>query len=95
MPRKPPSVPLRGIVRISNAIVVRPTVESLHVKSRIEEAFERHAQIDATGIRVETKGTTITLRGKVSSCLERKEAESVAWATPGVTDVQNCLVVYG
>ena len=84
---------LRGIVGISNDIVVRPVVEGLDVKSRIDDAFERHAQIDAKRIYVETKGTTITLRGKVSSCLERNEAERVAWATPGVTDVENWLVV--
>ena len=84
---------LRGIVGISNDIVVRPVVEGLDVESRIDDAFERHAQIDAKRVIVETKGTTITLRGKVSSCLERKEAESVAWATPGVTDVENWLVV--
>ena len=84
---------LRGIVGISNDIVVRPIVEGRDVKSGIEDAFERHAQIDAKRISVDAKGTRIILRGKVSSCLERREAEQVAWSAPGVTSVENYLVV--
>ena len=84
---------LRGIVGISNDIVVRPLVAMLDVKEQIEKAFERHAQIDARNIRIETKGTKIVLHGTVSSCIERKEAERVAWAAPGVTEVEDDLLV--
>ena len=84
---------LRGIVGISNDVVVRPIVDRLEVKGRIEDAFERHAHIDAKRAKVETKGTKIILSGKVSSCFERKEAERIAWATPGVTEVEDNLIV--
>jgi osmotically-inducible protein OsmY len=84
---------LRGIVGVSNDIVVRPIVEKLEVNNRIKDAFERHAHIDAKGVKVETKGTRIILRGTVSSCFERKEAERIAWATPGVTEVEDDLIV--
>jgi osmotically-inducible protein OsmY len=85
--------PLRGIVGISNEIIVRPIVETIDVKDRIEMAFERHAQIDAKNISVDVKGTKIVLHGTVSSCFEREEAERAAWATLGVTEVENDLVV--
>ena len=84
---------LRGIVGISNDITVRPMVDKIEVKNRIEDALERHAQIDAQKVKVETKGTKIILRGKVSSCFERKEAERISWATPGVTEVEDELIV--
>jgi osmotically-inducible protein OsmY len=47
---------LRGIVGISNDVVVRPIIDELDVKDKIEKAFERHAHIDANNIRVKTKG---------------------------------------
>ena len=84
---------LRGIVGISNDVVVRPLIEELDVKDKIEKGFERHAHIDANNIRVKTKGTKIVLHGTVSSCFERKEAERIAWATPGVTEVEDDLIV--
>ena len=84
---------LRGITGISNDIVVRPIIEKLEVKNKIEKALDRHAQIDAKNIRIQTEGTKIILHGKVSSCAEKGEAERVAWATPGVTEVENDLLV--
>jgi osmotically-inducible protein OsmY len=84
---------LRGIIGVSNEIVVRPLVEKLEVKSEIEKALQRDAQLEAKKIRVETDGTKITLRGKVCSCIEREAAERAVWATPGVAEVENDLVV--
>jgi osmotically-inducible protein OsmY len=82
-----------GIRGIANDIAIKSPVSTIDVKSRIEKAFRRHAQLDADKIRVDISGGAITLEGEVQSWLEREEAESAVWAAPGVTSVKDHLVV--
>jgi osmotically-inducible protein OsmY len=42
---------------------------------------------------VETNGGEVTLKGTVRSWIEREEAERVAWSAPGVTKVEDRIVV--
>jgi len=84
---------LLGVRGIANDITVKAPVATADVKSRIENAFRRHAQIDADKIKIEVIGGEVTLKGEVQSWLERDEAESAVWAAPGVTSVHDNLVV--
>jgi osmotically-inducible protein OsmY len=84
---------LPGIKGISNLITVKPQVEPLDVKQRIEETFKREAAIDANRITVEVNGGEVTLRGTVRSWAERHEAEQAAWSAPGVYAVHNYIIV--
>jgi osmotically-inducible protein OsmY len=84
---------LPGIKGISNLISVKPRVEPLEVKQRIEETFKREAAIDANRITVEVNGGEVTLRGLVRSSAERHQAEMAAWSAPGVYAVQNLITV--
>lgn len=84
---------LYGIRRITNAIHVKPTLSPGDVKEKIEAAFLRSAENDSAHIQVETREGKVTLRGNVHSWFERNEALDAAWAAPGVTAVENDLIV--
>ena len=84
---------IRGVRGIANDINVKAPVTTDDVKTRIENAFRRHAQLDAEKIRVQVSGGTVTLEGEVQCWLDREEAESAVWAAPGVTSVRDHLIV--
>jgi osmotically-inducible protein OsmY len=84
---------LQGVKGISNEIKVKQQVSKPDIKTRIEQAFRRHAQIDADKIRVQVSDGTVTLEGEVESWRERDDAENAVWAAPGVLGVKDWLVV--
>lgn len=84
---------LAGVKIVVNEITVTPSVSAVGVKSKIEDAFKRSAEIDAGHIKVEATGSTVTLRGKVRSRAARDEAERVAWAAPGVNNVNDQITI--
>jgi osmotically-inducible protein OsmY len=87
---------LLGVRGITNLILVSPALPSARVvKSEIEAALRRHAELDASRISVETSGRKVTLRGKVASWAERRDAERAAWSAPGVALVDDLIAVGG
>jgi osmotically-inducible protein OsmY len=84
---------LRGVKAVSSEIELKPLVSAMGVKSKIEDALKRDAQIEAKDISVETTGSLVTLRGHVRSWREREDAEHAAFAAPGVGSVSNLLTV--
>jgi osmotically-inducible protein OsmY len=84
---------LVGVQGVTNLITLKPGISATEVKSRIEAAFRRSAEVDAQKIRVETHDGKVTLRGDLHSWSERQEAERTAWAAPGVSQVENLIAV--
>ena len=86
---------LPGVIGVSNEITIKPTAQPTAVKEAIEKALKRDAEIGAEGITVDADGRKVTLTWSVHSWADRDEAGSVAWSAPGVTDVENDLIVSG
>ena len=84
---------LHGVKGVTNMITIKPRVVPTDVKRRIEEALMRSAEVDAQRITVETRDGKVTLRGTVRSCAERQEAVRASWAAPGVSTVEDLLIV--
>lgn len=82
-----------GIRGVDNAIVIAPRVSSSAVRTHIEDALRRSAEVDARQVEVRTVGNKVVLGGTVRSHAERMEAARAAWASPGVTAVENDIDV--
>jgi osmotically-inducible protein OsmY len=84
---------IRGVKGVTNSITLKPKVAPYEIRRKIEDAFRRSAELDASRITVEANGGEVILRGTVKSWAERQEAERAAWAAPGVTRVDDRILV--
>jgi VCBS repeat-containing protein len=84
---------LLGVQSVVNLITVKPRVMASSVERQITNALARHAALDARQIHVSRRGTKAILTGHVHSIEEARIARGAAWSAPGVTDVEDHLVV--
>ncbi|MCP1908876.1 BON domain-containing protein [Bradyrhizobium pachyrhizi] len=84
---------VKGVKGVTNVITLKPKVQPTDIQRKIQDAFKRSAEVDAERISVDVRGSEVVLEGTVRSWIEREEAERVAWSAPGVTKVEDRIVV--
>ena len=84
---------LAGVAGVSNEITPRPQPQTTNLKSHIERALRRSADLDARFIRVKVVDGLVTLQGAVGSWYARERAKDAAWMAPGVRAVHDLLIV--
>jgi osmotically-inducible protein OsmY len=84
---------IKGVRGVINDIMLKPQVEPADIQRKIQAAIKRLAEVDANRVSVEANGSEVILKGTVGSWVEREEAERAAWAAPGVTKVEDRIIV--
>lgn len=84
---------LGGVKAVVNAITVRPKLRAVDVRDKLTAAFERNADVEAGRITVDVTEGKVVLGGKVDSWSEREAAERAAWSVPGVTAVDDRIIL--
>ncbi|HKQ12686.1 MAG TPA: BON domain-containing protein [Steroidobacteraceae bacterium] len=85
---------LWGVRAVRNHIEIKTKIYAGDIRGKIRQSFKRHADTDADKIQISVADRTVTLNGTVSTWREREDAESAAWAAPGVAHVKNLLSVH-
>jgi osmotically-inducible protein OsmY len=82
------------VLGLSNAIEVEPQAPHAHDgRDAIHRALARSAAVDATKLSVETHDATVSLSGSVGSHSALDTALAAAWAAPGVSKVDDHVVI--
>lgn len=84
---------LSGVVGVHNRITLKARADVVDIKRHIEDALKRSAEIEAGGIRVTVDGGVVKLEGKVHLLREREVVERAAWSVPGVSKVEDYLLI--
>jgi osmotically-inducible protein OsmY len=84
---------LTGVRGVTNLVTVKARPTPQDVKEKIKESLQRGVQFDADRITVEVDGHKAILKGTVRSYAEWRDAERAARNAPGITEVENRLVV--
>lgn len=84
---------LLGVKGVSNNLTIKATPKVADVREKIRKELERTVDQEVNRIDVETSSGRVTLRGRVHSWAEMDVARRAAWSVPGVTQVDNELVV--
>ena len=84
---------IHGVRGVLNHIAVAPQTAKWDVRQRIVQPLRWNADTDTHRIAVNVSGGRATLTGTVGTWLQRDAVERAAVDAPGVTEVDNRLVV--
>jgi osmotically-inducible protein OsmY len=85
---------VRGVRGVFNHIEVEGTPTVRDVRQRIVGALRRDADLDADRVTTSVSGTVAVLTGSVATWQQRDSAERAAASAPGITRVDNQIVVH-
>lgn len=84
---------ITGVRGISNLIMLTPKIDITVIEKNIRRALQRSADIEANNIDIKTIGNKVILKGKARSWAERNEIERATWSSPGVTEIEDELLI--
>ncbi|MGZ4583170.1 MAG: BON domain-containing protein [Mycobacterium sp.] len=84
---------LRSVKGVINSIELESRPRAADVREHIRKELARTVNEDVNQITVDTSDGRVILRGTVQSWLEDETACHAAWSVPGVTDVEDQLVI--
>ena len=88
------TVSVPGVLGIRNDLTLTSTPDGRDIQSDISDAFRRSARLDEEELSVDTTSYgAVILAGAVSSWAEHDEAVAAVWSAPGVTEVDDRIVV--
>lgn len=82
-----------GVTGVANNIRINATPTVPDLRKRIEEAFDRQADLDAAGVTIRMDSGKVILGGRVRAPYERRVAEQAVWGAPGVVQVDDRIMV--
>jgi osmotically-inducible protein OsmY len=82
-----------GVSLILNDITVKPRGTATEVQTQIANALTRHAVLEARQIHVVTSENKAILSGHVHSLDEARVARTAAWYAPGITQVEDHILI--
>jgi osmotically-inducible protein OsmY len=84
---------IRGVRHVADRIMVVPRAAGRDLRRRISQALYRNATLDAKHIDVTVAGSVVHLKGTATSWQQREAAERAAYDAPGISMVDNQIVV--
>ena len=84
---------IRGVRQVIDHVALVPKAAGKDMHRRIAQALYRNASLDAKHIQVSVTGSVAHLRGTATSWLQRQAAERAAYDAPGITLVDNQIIV--
>jgi len=84
---------LMGVVGVSNATTIKPSVNTATLSDDITHALHRSWFFDPKTVQVTAERGQVRLTGTVHSQHDRQLAAETAWAAQGATGVQNLITV--
>lgn len=82
---------IHGVREIVNLIHLESEDHPMIDRQKVIDALMRHWSVNANNIQVAVSGNTVTLKGFVSSLIQKDQAEKIVWKSPGVRHVDNQL----
>jgi osmotically-inducible protein OsmY len=83
-----------GVTGVDVAISLQPAPSDGDIQQAISAALRRSARLDGFGISVDSPlPGLVVLSGTVSCWAEHDHAVAVAWSAPGITDLDDRIVV--